>query len=135
MNGLGRRLSWLMLALCLVAVPSSLSAQERAMVPVAIDGEQVRLATITYKPSGNGPFPTLIFHHGSTGDGRDPAVFARSYDPKALAGWFTARGWAGDAGRSTSSIPISSDAAPTTISRHSGSTATRIPTIRCATAA
>ena len=64
------------------------------MVPLAIDGEQVRLATITYKPPGNGPFPTLIFHHGSTGRGRDPALFERPYDPKALAGWFTARGWA-----------------------------------------
>ena len=64
------------------------------MVPVTIDGEQVKLATITYKPSGNGPFPTLIFHHGSTGGGRDPAVFARPHDPKALAGWFAARGWA-----------------------------------------
>jgi dienelactone hydrolase len=64
------------------------------MVPLTIDGEQVKLATITYKPPGNGPFPTLIFHHGSTGGGRDPALFARPYDPKALAGWFTARGWA-----------------------------------------
>jgi hypothetical protein len=45
------------------------------MVPVTIDGEQVKLATITYKPPGNGPFPTLIFHHGSTGRGRDPALF------------------------------------------------------------
>ena len=64
------------------------------MVPLVIDGEQVRLATITYKPPGTGPFPTLIFHHGSTGRGRDPALFERPYDPKALAGWFTARGWA-----------------------------------------
>lgn len=64
------------------------------MVPVTIDGEQVKLATITYKPPGNGPFPTLIFHHGSTGRGRDPGLFERPYDPKALAGWFTARGWA-----------------------------------------
>jgi hypothetical protein len=31
-------------------------------VPLRIDGEQVRPATITYKPPGNGPFPTLIFH-------------------------------------------------------------------------
>lgn len=64
------------------------------MVPLTIDGEAVSLATITYKPPGNGPFPTLIFHHGSTGRGRDPALFVRRYDPKALAGWFTSRGWA-----------------------------------------
>jgi dienelactone hydrolase len=89
----GRKLAFLLLALCIV-LPCSLSAQERAMVPLTIDGEPVRLATITYKPPGNGPFPTLIFHHDSTGGGRDPALFAGRYDPKALANWFTARGWA-----------------------------------------
>lgn len=31
------------------------------MVPVTVDGETVKLAVITYKPAGNGPFPTLIF--------------------------------------------------------------------------
>jgi predicted acyl esterase len=64
------------------------------MVPVTVDGEQVKLATITYKPAGDGPFPTLILHHGSTGRGRDPSLFARPSDPKVLAEWFTARGWA-----------------------------------------
>ena len=64
------------------------------MVPVTIDGEQVKLATITYKPAGTGPFPTLIFHHGSTGRGTDPLAFSRPYDPRTLAEWFTARGWA-----------------------------------------
>lgn len=64
------------------------------MVPVTIDGAPVRLATITYKPAGPGPFPTLIFHHGSTGRGNDASLFARPYDPRTLAQWFTARGWA-----------------------------------------
>jgi dienelactone hydrolase len=64
------------------------------MVPVTVDGEQVKLAVITYKPEGNGPFPTLIFHHGSTGRGNDPLLFPKPYDPAALAGWFKARGWA-----------------------------------------
>ena len=64
------------------------------MVTVTIDGEQVKLATITYKPAGAGPFPTLIFHHGSTGRGTDPLAFSRPYDPRTLAEWFTARGWA-----------------------------------------
>ncbi len=64
------------------------------MVPVTVDGEPVKLAVITYKPAGAGPFPTLIFHHGSTGRGVDPTIFARPYDPKVLAEWFTTRGWA-----------------------------------------
>jgi dienelactone hydrolase len=64
------------------------------MVPVTVDGEQVKLAVTTYKPPGDGPFPTLIFHHGSTGRGDDPSLFAKPYDPKTLAEWFKARGWA-----------------------------------------
>lgn len=63
-------------------------------MPVTVDGESVKLATITYKPAGNGPFATLIFHHGSTGRGNDPAAFARPYNPTVLAQWFTDRGWA-----------------------------------------
>ena len=94
MTCISRQLGSLLLACIAFVMPGPLAAQERAMVPLTIDGEQVRLATITYKPPGNGPFPTLIFHHGSTGRGRDPALFERPYDPKALAGWFTARGWA-----------------------------------------
>ena len=31
------------------------------MVPVTVDGETVKLAVITHKPAGNGPFPTLKF--------------------------------------------------------------------------
>ena len=89
----GRKSGLLLLALCL-AVPCAASAQQRAMTPLTIDGESVKIATITYRPPGNGPFPTLIFHHGSTGNGGDPALFAGRYDPRALANWFTARGWA-----------------------------------------
>ncbi|MPZ35631.1 MAG: hypothetical protein GEV13_32490 [Rhodospirillales bacterium] len=59
-----------------------------------IDGETVKLATITYKPECPGPFPTLIFHHGSTGRGTEPVLFGRPYDPRIQAQWFTARGWA-----------------------------------------
>ncbi|HYC65513.1 MAG TPA: prolyl oligopeptidase family serine peptidase [Reyranellaceae bacterium] len=64
------------------------------MVPVTVDGETVRLALITYKPPGTGPFPTVIFHHGSTGRGNDPSLFARPYDPRVQAQWFVARGYA-----------------------------------------
>lgn len=63
-------------------------------MPVTIDGAPVKLATITYKPAGSGPFPTLIFHHGSSGRGTDPAAFARPYNPATLVQWFTDRGWA-----------------------------------------
>ena len=65
-----------------------------SMVPVTVDGTQVKLATITHKPAGAGPFPILIFHHGSTGRGTDPSLFARPYEQLFLADWFVARGWA-----------------------------------------
>lgn len=39
-------------------------------MPVTVDGEQVKLAVLTYKPAGDGPFPTLVFHHGSTGNAK-----------------------------------------------------------------
>ena len=76
------------------ALAGAAAAQERSMLPVTIDGENVKLAVITYKPPGDGPFPVLIFHHGSTGSGTDPKAFARPFDPFVLAHWFVARGWA-----------------------------------------
>lgn len=56
---------------------------EERMVPVVIDGEQVQLAFRIYRPVIDEPLPTLIFHHGSTGDGRDPARFDffQSFEP------------------------------------------------------
>jgi dienelactone hydrolase len=83
-----------MLAFSLLASGSPAQGQERTMMPVSVDGEQVRLAFITYKPQGAGPFPTLIFHHGSTGSGTEPSRFPQTFDPGALAYWFVARGWA-----------------------------------------
>jgi dienelactone hydrolase len=63
-------------------------------MPVTIDGERVELGVILYKPAGDGPFPTLIFHHGSTGFFNDPFLVAHPFDPTALVAWFAARGWA-----------------------------------------
>lgn len=68
-----------------VQVGAPAAAQERGFVSIAVDGETVRLVTVTYKPEGEGPFPTLIFHHGSGGF-RGP--------PPDVAQWFVARGWA-----------------------------------------
>lgn len=70
------------------------AAQELRMVPVSVDGETVRLAMRIYRPAGDGPFPTLVFNHGSTGHGRDPARFVRPVDFPELAGFFVRRGWA-----------------------------------------
>lgn len=90
--GRGGRRGIALLALLLSGWPAQ--AQDRSTLAATIDGASLRLAVVTYKPPGGGPFPTLIFHHGSTGRGTDPGLFARVYDPRSLAEWFTARGWA-----------------------------------------
>lgn len=69
-------------------------AQETSIVPVVVDGKTVRLEMRIYKPAQAGPVPTLVFHHGSTGLGRDPRLFRRPIDFPALAAFFVQRGWA-----------------------------------------
>ena len=63
------------------------------MVPVSLDGEQVRLAVRIYRPDGAGPFPTLIFHHGSTGRGSNPAIFDQFRRRDTVVCYFVDRGW------------------------------------------
>lgn len=94
--GNGRR-GWRAMTILLVgsiAMTTGAVAQVRSMVPVTVDGSSVELAVFTYKPAGTGPFPTLIFHHGSTGKGTDSSSFAQPHLQSAMAQWFTARGWA-----------------------------------------
>jgi dienelactone hydrolase len=70
------------------------AAQERRPIGVSIDGRPPKLMTITYKPAGEGPFPTLIFHFGSQPPRKGRALLPRPYNPKPLAQWFVERGWA-----------------------------------------
>ena len=64
------------------------------MVPVVVDGQTVRLEMRIYKPARAGPVPTLVFHHGSTGRGRDRRLFRRPIDFPALVSFFVQHGWA-----------------------------------------
>jgi len=57
------------------------------------DGVGVSLEAVIYKPEGEGPFPTLVFNHGSTGLGNDPALFGQTWAEPNIARWFTERGW------------------------------------------
>jgi dienelactone hydrolase len=88
-----RLLRLLLCALALALPAAAAMAQDLTMMPVTIEGRTVRLATKIYKPAGDGPFPTLIFHHGSTGNGRNTAIFDRFFDPTPLVQWFVQRGW------------------------------------------
>lgn len=52
----------------------------------------IQLELIQSYPESDGPYPTLIFNHGSTGGGR-PSTFSRSSCPKQVEDYFTQRGW------------------------------------------
>jgi pimeloyl-ACP methyl ester carboxylesterase len=57
------------------------------------EGRAICLEMVTYKPPGHGPFPTLLFHHGSAGMGNDSVVFTSTVTSPALARFFNDRGW------------------------------------------
>ena len=57
------------------------------------DGKPIRLELLVLKPLGPGPFPTVVFNHGSTGRGDNPELFRRSWTSSAAAAYFVDRGW------------------------------------------
>jgi dienelactone hydrolase len=64
------------------------------MLGVQLDGRMINLELRIYKPKGSGPFPTIVFNHGSTGSGQDPETFKYPIRVTALANFFVPRGWA-----------------------------------------
>ncbi len=57
------------------------------------EGKPVRLETVVYKPNGDGPFPLLVFNHGSTLNGREPKRFRDTWSSFLLANAFVGKGW------------------------------------------
>ena len=80
------------MALVVAALTGSASAQVPRMVPVTVDSAHVRLEMRVYEPANGAPAPTLVFNHGSTGRGTDPAIFTRPLDFPEVARFFVARG-------------------------------------------
>lgn len=66
---------------------------ERVPTGLFAHGEQITLEMVTFRPAGPGPFPTLVFNHGSTGIGNDPSLFTSTVTSPALAKHFNDRGW------------------------------------------
>ena len=59
-----------------------------------VEGEKaVRLELLVRKPQGPGPFPTVVFNHGSTGRGDNPDLFQRSWASPTVASYFVEKGW------------------------------------------
>lgn len=73
--------------------PPLAKTTERMPTPFIDDGKPVTLEVVIYKPTGNGPFPALMFNHGSTGNGDNPALFTSTYGSAAIARFFTDKGW------------------------------------------
>jgi len=69
------------------------SPVEHRMVPISFDDQRIRLAVRIFRPDGKGPFPTLIFHHGSTGNGTEPLLFPWFWQPDTVIHYFVDRGW------------------------------------------
>ena len=74
-------------------MPAAAKITERIPTPFIENGKPVTLEVVIYKPAGNGPFPALMFNHGSTGNGDNPALFTSTWTSAALAKFFTDKGW------------------------------------------
>lgn len=65
----------------------------RAPTPFVENGFGVELEVVLYTPPGPGPFPTVMFNHGSTGTGSDPSQFTLTFTSESVARFFAERGW------------------------------------------
>ena len=52
-----------------------------------------RLEIVAAKPPHEGPHPTIVFNHGSTGRGQNKSLYKRTVSPAVAANYFVERGW------------------------------------------
>lgn len=58
------------------------------------DGRAQTLEAVVVRPiNAKGPLPTVVFNHGSTGNGNRPDWFAITWTSPEVAQYFTAKGW------------------------------------------
>ena len=65
----------------------------RAPTPFTEEGRPVELAIVLYAPPVSGRLPTVLFNHGSTGDGSDPSLFDDVFTSETVARVFAEKGW------------------------------------------
>jgi dienelactone hydrolase len=56
-------------------------------------GKPVRIEVVIEMPAGRGPFPLLVFNHGSTGKGTEPQLFTETWWSRSIADFFVEKGW------------------------------------------
>lgn len=83
-------LGWLLLASAALCTEVT---SEFITTSLVEDGKPVRLELLVRKPQGPGPFPTVVFNHGSTGRGNNPELFRRSWSSPTIASYFVEKGW------------------------------------------
>lgn len=66
---------------------------ERVPTPWLEGGQAQTLEMVVHRPPGPGPFPTLVFNHGSTGDGDKPEWFTLTWASPEVGRYFTDKGW------------------------------------------
>jgi len=66
---------------------------ERMPTPWVENGAALTLELVVYRPLTAGPHPTLVFHHGSTGNGDDPSLFRQTFSSESVAKAFADQGW------------------------------------------
>jgi dienelactone hydrolase len=52
-----------------------------------------QLQIVAAKPQHEGPYPTFVFNHGSTGRGHNTSLFSRTICPAVVGNYFVERGW------------------------------------------
>lgn len=57
------------------------------------DEADVRLEIVAARPGGDGPHPTIVFNHGSTGRGQNKSLYKRTISPAVIGSYFVERGW------------------------------------------
>jgi carboxymethylenebutenolidase len=83
-----RRTLWTILSLLLLALPVTVFAAESQAEIVSFPGDSSRaLGGLIYKPEGSGPFPALLYNHGSAPGRQNDQAFKR------LGPLFASHGW------------------------------------------
>ena len=66
---------------------------ERIPTPWKEGGVPQTLEMVVYRPHGPGPYPVVVFNHGSTGRGDQAAWFKLTWTSPELAQYFASQGW------------------------------------------